>query len=368
MRKYTSWYDCNWMMVAGAACVLLILTGCTSALYPINEQYKAGTDESCNSKTPELELTRCQLSEKVVEIDKQHNSLLNSSELFDLPLIAAAGTTAGLLLFDGGTTALAAAGLGAGTIGVTRTYASPGEARRMLRRGSAGYTCLLQHTNETAKFAAEFLGTAADPRTDRLKLRNNLVAYLTALRVAQLRSLAQPEVQELLDSANAAISLFDAQRAAAEVANSRLRMAAHRLGIALVQQSERQAVDFNQILQNLLATERLRENFNQAAQGANAGAGAGAEGVIDPEIAAKSNDAALNAAKNVLVGKQKADDLRELIPRIRRDIAKLTTGMISMDTLLASADSCATAAIADEALPTITLVFAPIPTVTQSQR
>lgn len=304
--------------------------------------------ERCHART-DLALVNCQLAAKIVEIDEQHDDLINSPELFDVPLMLAAATASGLLLFDAGTTAVSAVGLGAGTVGAGRAYFSPSTARSVLRRGSAGYTCLLVYGTEAETYAAEF----ADG-SKRAEARTFLVNQVQILRAKRdtptaLGLKTTKEADALIKQAEGAIRLFDTQAAAARVADSRLRMAAHSFGLTLVAQADRAPVDFGKTVQALI--EQAKANADFLDKSGDAG-----EGAAEPEP--KETPDTEEAGPRALTAAGTRD--LDVAQKTRFAIARILSGMVSMKALVAGFDTCAVLAVPDATPPKIEIVFASV--------
>ncbi|MEM7529837.1 MAG: hypothetical protein AAF416_19585 [Pseudomonadota bacterium] len=330
------------------------VSGCASSVYPFNHGYETHAADGearttvgrCVGKS-DLALVTCQLEAKIAEIDAQHGHVINSPEIFDLPLIAAAGVASGLLLFDSGTTALSATGLAAGAIGATRSYFSPSTARAVLRRGSAGYTCLLIYGREAEGYAADFQGGS-----DRARARESLERLLVGLRTARTRPAnaglrTKAEVDALIGQAETAIKLFDSQAAAAAVADSRLRMAAHGFGLTLAAQADRAPIDFGKIVQALVEQAKVAAAFIEQADDAGEGAAGGGDDADGSSIASST-------------ARREGRPSPRLAAEVRAAISGLLRGMVSMEALVAGFDTCAVLAAPDATPPKIEIVFATV--------
>ena len=333
----------NRALFVAAASIMTV--SCTSSMGPFNHFYENKTiinkdtgelsrNGACSIYHEDLQITLCQLRYKISEVDDARGSIWNDPILFDLPLLGLAGATAGLLLYDAGVDGLAGVGLGASlTLGL-RQYLAPSSAKDLLGRASSGYTCLVSYGEFADQYDNEIIARSVSRET----LFDKLGSIRSWVNRSDVSSDLRGRANNVLTAGEAAIDVYDKQYAAARTVNPRLRMSAHNLGKTLIDQADRDAIDYSTAYQSLLAGARSVAEFDSKTAGSEQVSGA------DTEVDAD--------AQPILAGR-----IAELVSAVTEQ-NKLLSGLVNLEAIVLGFDQCVSTAIAGGVPPQITPSFA----------
>lgn len=335
------------------------LSACTSSLRPVQMSLPAaGSTQStgisetrpsgCSGARPvnnarqELAWFSCALATRAETNLTQSLSLANRTEWRDIPLIGAAATVAGLLLFgsrDAGNAltagtqeAIEITGFAAAGFGAFANYLSPQTARRLLRQGARGHHCMAVQANVILSL------------WDGVEARKNARDALSA-NVADLGAMiatADPDTPGLArfiaarDAATRAIALYDHHRNQLQLSPTYLGETAWNFGIDLIQASDRQPVDVAALVESISQQANSIARFGVATEGAPAQT----PGATGPAVAGAPLP---------------PPTLETLARQVAQETAQLLAGLPNIEALVLGFDRCASTALAN-ANPTVTRV------------
>lgn len=310
------------------------LTGC--ARYSLQPpKYGAGnyftedtlcTDTKPASVNPSLEQVRCRLGKSYNELVDNRDSFWNTTTAFDLPIIALALSTAGLLILGGDNADILGLevddlGFIAASLGVLREYAKPENVQMAFDKAISGYQCLLSASQNVLvgktdlashkgdQKLSEYVGIMAKVNAKAaLDTNDRKLFALTTRRDAAAdadKAAIQIEIDELhdrrelllrateaIDEASTAIANRKEQDMAAAAAANKLLEATSKMIENARRLAETGDINFNSIVSSLQQTVQTREAFTQAQEQAANSATPG------PESAAKNITRFRNTAES----------------------------------------------------------------------
>ena len=346
MRKTTVFITC------------VLLTACTSSLRPVQmELSKSGAAQTvlvqerrpdgCSGSRPtkpreELAWYSCALTVRAETNLTQSLNWANRTEWRDIPLIGAAATVVGLLLFgernaegvleSGAQEAVEITAFGAATFSAFANYLSPQTARKLLRQGARGHRCMAAQ--------GSVILSLWDGVVAKETMRNTLSANLSPL--AAMIATADPNTPglsryvEARDAGNRAVALFDHQLNQLNVSPTYLGEAAWNFGIDLIEAADRQPVDVSALVESISQQATSIARFEVATDGSG------------PEVPAAAAPRGPGAAPEPLTIEDRA---RQVV----QDTARLLAGLPNVEALVLGFDRCASTALAD-GNPTVTRI------------
>ena len=137
------------LRVPGVLFSVFVLTGC-SVLYPELKMIQIDVSATTSHEKSDALLGKARVL--LEYYGENYNKSAQSVDLSTLPIVAAGAAAAGALLFDAGTSAVTAIGLGAGTYTVGRTVLLPTDLPELYLRGYSATSCVIARGSV---FAAE---------------------------------------------------------------------------------------------------------------------------------------------------------------------------------------------------------------------
>lgn len=345
MRRRSTWILA---LAAGSA-------GCTSSLTPVAVPLSANPPrvELCAAAAPKpatagpttiyadvaprdrLRTLVCALHAKSAANLDQAQRWANRTEWRDIPLIGAATTVAGLLLFGkrdgdnrltkGDQEAISIAGFGAASFATFANYLSPERARTLLRQGARGHYCL---ATQGELVLSVYDSVERAPQRAALKAS---LADLTARLASDPKQFALPEEARLIrQGALKALTLYDTQMRQLDTAAVSLGETSWNFGIDLLSRSDRgeQKVDalVKAITEQTESTTRFASTEQRAA---------------DPVPPAKVQGfLGGRGQRNLSPGPD------QVAADVARDTALLIDGLVNVEALVLGFDKCAATALA----------------------
>lgn len=332
-----------------------VLAGCASSLSPVSVPLATnapkielcaplpGSPAASNSSHIYAEIDPrerlrwlvCALHSKAAANLVQAQRWQNRTEWRDIPLIGAAATVAGLLLFGernsdnslrkGEQDTISAIGFGAAAFATSANYLSPQRARELLRQGARGHFCLATQ--------GELVLSVYDSAT-RVEKRTDLASDLSALSAALASNPSQfalpDDARTVRDSAIRALALYDAQLQQLDTAAIALSETSWNFGIDLMMRTDRSEQKVDALVKAI--TEQTESVTKFAATEKKA---------TDPVPAAKTQ--MLVAARGSR-GMVRTND--ELVVDVSTKISQLLDGLVNVEALVLGFDKCATTALA----------------------
>ena len=345
--------------IAIVSCILA--TACTSSLRPvqmglsengaarigrIQETLPGECSGSRTTSDPRQELTwyTCRLTVRAETNLRQSLNWANRSEWRDIPLIGAAATVVGLLLFGerdagniltaGTQEAIEITAFGAGTFSAFANYLSPQTARKLLRQGARGHRCMAAQ--------GSVILSVWKAVEERKSVRDTLVTNLSTLSgtIANLDANTQGLSQILAarDTGNRALALFDHQLSQLHMSPTYLGEAAWNFGIDLIEAADRQPVDVAGLVQSISEQANSIARFEVATEGSDPGTSGTTNGNRDQRAVVRTEPPERAQAR-----------------RVAENAAQLLAGLPNVEALVLGFDRCASTALAD-GNPTVTRV------------
>lgn len=293
----------------------------------------------------QIQYQTCLHRERAVASIDESNRIGNRSEWRDIPLMGAAAAIAGILLFgkrdadnklvNSAQDAIAIGAFGAATFASFANYLSPEKARDVLRKSARGHFCMATQ--------GDYLLTVWDniERRDEAGSLNAAITQLEA-RVAELAILAADargegygEAIDVLAAAKTAIRLHRTQLVYAKAAPTILEDVSFNFGLSLMQQTDRTAVDVDQLIRTITEQSRSIAEFEQSTDGAP-----GAPG----EEPSKKTETLTKGIGNLAI-RQTRPTLAKLVYDVRRASANLTTDLPNIKPMVLGFEKCASVAL-----------------------
>jgi len=352
----------KWLVVALLA-PALVLGGCTSTIKPVTVPLASKPPEVqiCKDKTAGPQAVKSTIYTEVSPRDRlqwyvcalrtkadanlvQAQKWENQTEWRDLPMIAAAATIAGLVLFGkrdaegkaltpGTQDAVAAVGFGAATFAAFSNYLSPQKARTVLRQSARGHYCLATE--------GELILSVYDS-VERKTQRDELVLKVAELSAALEREPGKfgklAEAKTVRDAANKAVATYDIQIRQLDTASIELGETAWNFGLDLMARSDRGEQNVDALVKAISEQTASATKFATTAQA-----------VSDPVPKAvvaefiRSQRVAQLAAKPKAVVAPVPD---ELTADVAVRTALLLDGLVNVEALVLGFDKCAATALA----------------------
>lgn len=279
-----------------------------------------------------LQWTVCALHEKAQANLAQAQRWENRTEWRDLPLLGAAATVAGLLLFGernssnalkpGEQDAIAGIGFGAAAFATFANYLSPVQARTLLRQGARGHLCMATE--------GELILTSWD-YVARDQARRNL-AYHVGQLSAELQDESQfgkpAEAKAIRDAAIKAIATYDTQIQQLATAPIVLNETAWNFGVDLLTRSDRGEQKVDQLVKAITDQTASVTKFSQV------------ETVAANPVPKAVVESYLAGTKGLVGGKD------ALTLAVASETSALLDGLVNIEALVLGFDKCATTALA----------------------
>jgi hypothetical protein len=276
-----------------ASALAMVVSGCSNTLTPVRYAVEAPRTQPTTvctglavgqtfvstatgnlaSNSPErmqLQWYSCALRARADENLQQAQRWFNGGEWRNLPLLAAAGTIAGLLLFGrrdgennltpGTQEAISIAGFGAASFSAFANYLNPDNARRLLRQGARGHFCMASQSELILSVWDDVTAVQAA----RNSLRDELALLETAIAAAPANAAGRNEAIQIRGSAYQAIALYDTQRRALLNSYLHLGESAWDFGLDLMSSADRQPVDVAGVVETLTEQARANARFEEA--------------------------------------------------------------------------------------------------------
>lgn len=283
----------------------------------------------------QLKWLTCALRDKANANLAQAQEWENRTEWRDIPLLGAAATVAGLLLFGernsdnslkkGEQETIAGLGFASATFATFANYLSPQKARDILRQSARGHFCLATQ--------GELILSVYDTveRQDRRTQLAALVAVLSGQIANTPGQFTQlEEARSIRDAANLALSTYDNQKHRLDTAAISLGEVAWNFGIDLMSQSDRSEQKVDQLVQAITAQTESVAKFAATEKKA-----------ADP-VPAAVVQAQLN--KLSIAGKSSSSDTLTLTVAMATSV--LLNDLVNVDALVLGFDNCASTALA----------------------
>lgn len=258
----------------------------------------------------------------------------NRTEWRDIPLIGAAATVAGLLLFGernadnalkkGEQDVITGVGFGAAAFAAFANYLSPQRARELLRQGARGHFCLATQGE---------LILSVYESVDRSAQRAQLAADLAALSAALAQDPTQfgkpDEARSVRDAAATAIATYDSQLHQLDTAGIALGETSWNFGIDLMTRSDRGEQNVEALVKAITEQTASITKFASTEQKA--------ADPVPPAVVQSFVQGRALAAVPTLDG---------LTLKVASETALLVDGLVNIEALVLGFDKCATTALA----------------------
>jgi|GEM_PF-5838705 len=331
----------------------LLLTACTTTLDPVRVPLASNppTIEICAASTPtpagkeviyadvssrdRLHWMVCELYSKADANLNQARSWENRTEWRDIPLLGAAATVAGLLLFGertganhvlkgGEQDAISQIGFGAAAFTTFANYLSPQTARRLLRQGARGHFCMAAQGEKILLVEQ----TVVRP-TERRDLASSLASlnYLLATNPGSFGKLA--EAQAIRDAAQKALALYDLQVQQIEAAPIHLGEVTWDFGIDLMTNADRSTQNVDQLV---TAIRQQTESVTKFAS-------------VEGQAGNSTPKALVSDFVSRRAGSRFAPTPDQLTLEVAGRTAALIDGLVNVEALVLGFDACSAAAL-----------------------
>lgn len=342
-----------WIGVAAVA-----LQGCTGTIAPVGFPGITAADptETCAALSGSSRIEKaksrvgwyaCALRNKARENYDQSVAWENRNDWRDLPLMAAAATVAGLLLFgerdaanalkSGEQDTISGIAFGSATFAAFADHLSPATARRLLRQSARGHFCLANQSEILLSIWDDAAGRTAD--------YNALVTSLAILDAA-LAS-ADPSLPNIADirtvrnAGYAALELYRRQAQSLLSADVFLGESAWDFGLDLITQADRGPIDGVALSRSIVEQARNAAAFEQVDSATSTPVAAA---LVD---AGEAQVSALNALNLQRGGSQKTVDtsVYTAAQTAAADKTRLLQGLVNVEALVLGFDACAATAL-----------------------
>lgn len=328
------------------------LQGCTSSITPVGFPGITAQSpfETCADPTGNTRLLRaktrvewytCALRNKARANFNQSQAWENRTEWRDIPLMTAAATVAGLLLFGerdgagalkpGEQDVIEGTAFGAAAFASFANYLSPETARRLLRQGARGHFCMANQ--------GELLISVWDDVASRSNTAASLVTDLATLD-SELSS-ADPslpniaEIREIRDAGYRAVELYQRQWQSLNSADVFLSESAWDFGLDLVAQKDRAPIDTAAFARSISDQAKNLAEFEQAEEDTG----------TPVETALVSAGQAQVLAISALQTKKGSNTIYSAAQTVASRKAKLMGGLANVEGLISGFDTCASNAL-----------------------
>lgn len=332
----------------------VVLSGCASSLRPVamplSKQLPSitlcaplpGTLAATKSSTiyadvqprDRLRWLVCALHAKAGSNLKQAQSWENRTEWRDIPLIGAAATVAGLLLFGernadnalkkGEQDVITGVGFGAAAFATFANYLSPQRAREMLRQGARGHFCMATQGELILS-----IYDVVDRSAQRAQLTTDLAALSAALAQDPTQFGKPDEARSIRDAAASAIATYDIQLHQLDTAGITLGETSWNFGIDLMTRSDRGEQNVEALVKAITEQTASITKFASTEQKA-------ADPVPPAVVQSFVQGRALAAAPT----------LDDLTLKVASETTLLVDGLINIEALVLGFDKCAATALA----------------------
>lgn len=340
------------VLVVGSA---LLVSGCANSVDPVSIKLSENRPQIalCDSVPPapdkgtppkifrdvepraQLHWLTCALREKANANLAQAQRWENRTEWRDIPLIGAAATVAGLLLFGkrdadnslkkGQQDTIAALGFGSAAFATFANYLSPQNARTLLRQAARGHYCMATQGD---------LILSVYDSVDRVDRRDALLASATKLSDKITTEPATftklDEVRSIRDAAYLALGTYDNQKRQLDGAAIALSEAAWNFGIDLMTRSDRSEQKVDALVQAITAQTESVTKFS-----------ATEKKVTDPVPAAIVED----QIKMQITEKKTPPANDQLALQVATQTATLLNDLVNIEALVVGFDNCAATAL-----------------------
>lgn len=341
--------------IAATSITALLLSGCASTVSPIRVPLASdrASIELCAPLTrsdqaplrsqiyrdvsphDRLQWLVCELHAKAQANLDQANEWENRTEWRDIPLLGAAATVAGLLLFgkrDPTTKtlrkrdqdAISIIGFGSAAFATFANYLSPGKARDLLRQGARGHFCLA--TEGELILSVENSVRRDD---DRRALASDLSQLSGALAANEGQFGRPAEAKTIRDAAVKALATYDLQLQQVDTAAVALGETTWNFGIDLLSRSDRTEQKVDQLVQAISEQTASVTKFGQTQQNASNPAPKAIVSAFVTEARARAT----------------APTPDELSLRVADETARLLQGLVNVEALVLGFDKCAATAL-----------------------
>lgn len=218
----------------------------------------------------------------------------NQTEWRDIPLLGAAATVAGLVLFGrrdgqnnlvpGEQEAIQITGFAAAGLGALTNYLSPATARRLLRQGARGHYCM-------AGQGAVILSIWEDVENKRSEadaLRDTITDLNVELAISPSTTPRLAEFTAARDAAVRALALYELQWQQLTGAHIFVGEGAWNFGIRLIESADRSPVEVAQLVESISAQANSIARFGTVQGGTGGAATSGAAPPPPPLAATRS--------------------------------------------------------------------------------
>lgn len=341
------------VLVVGSA---LLVSGCANSVDPVSIKLSENRPQIalCESVQPapnkgtppqifkdvepraQLQWLTCALREKANANLAQAQRWENRTEWRDIPLIGAATTVAGLLLFGkrdadnslkkGQQDTIAALGFGSAAFATFANYLSPQNARTLLRQAARGHYCM---ATQGDLILSVYDGVDRSDRRDALFASVTILSSKIAKEPDKFTKL--DEVRSIRDAANLALGTYDKQKRQLNGAAIALGETAWNFGIDLMTRSDRSEQKVDALVQAITAQTESVVKFSATEQKAT-----------DPVPAAIVGD----QVKIQLAGGTPPPANDQLALDVAMQTAVLLNDLVNIEALVIGFDNCAATALA----------------------
>ena len=355
----------------------LLLSACTSTLRPVQVALPevSGQDDPCgdfdagtpgeDAETEErLRWYACALNARAHRNLAQSLEWQNRTEWRDIPLLGAAATVAGLLLFGrrdaqnnltpGEQEAIQITAFAAAGFSALINYLSPATARRLLRQGARGHYCMAGQGEVILSIWSDVQNK--ETTADSLSLTVQELNVELATAPSTTPGLAQYIAAR--DTAVRALALYELQRQQLEGAHIFLGESAWNFGIRLIEAADRSPVEVTQLVESISAQANSIARFNAAQGGTGGDPGANAPPPpppINPNLTPAERAAELARRDAAERQRLAALNLEQLARLAASQSSSLLTGLPNVEALVLGFERCASTALVG-GQPTVTRI------------